>query len=160
LEVDGYACDQANITATCYRGDLSGVLGPLTIVASDGTVQKLDIPDPALTLHDLTGHSIVIHAADGASARIACAPIVEVSAATTPPGKDPASAPEPPAPEPAPTPKDTPDTPDTSTPTPAPAPEPTEPAPEPASKPAPEPPTEPSPEPAHLVGACNDDQVS
>jgi hypothetical protein len=84
--VAGYACDPANITATCYPGDLSGAFGNLTIVASDGTVQKLDVPDPALTLDDLIGHSIVIHAADGAPARIACAPIVGIVEASAPAG--------------------------------------------------------------------------
>ena len=103
---DGYACDQADIAATCYPGDLSGALGPLTIVASDGTQLDVPLPDPTLTRVDLVGHSIVIHAADGAAARIACAAIVEVSA---------------PAPGPKP---DTPDTPDTPAPDPAPAPEP------------------------------------
>lgn len=67
LEVDGYTCDSSDQT-TCFLGDLSGKFGPVGI---DGELRTG--VDNTLTLAELLGKSIVIHAEGG---MIACADIV------------------------------------------------------------------------------------
>ena len=70
LEVNGYSCDAAS-PQQCYAGDLSGKLGTAAV---NGEV--LTGHDDSLTIADLLGHSIVVHAADGGAARVGCADIV------------------------------------------------------------------------------------
>ena len=62
LEINGYSCDAAS-PQQCYAGDLSGKLGTGAV---NGEV--LTGHDDSLTIADLLGHSIVVHAADGGAA--------------------------------------------------------------------------------------------
>ena len=70
VEVAGYSCDSSN-QAACAAGDLGGKFGPVSI--DGGLMTGIE---GVLTLTDLLGKSIVIHAAGGGGARIACADIV------------------------------------------------------------------------------------
>ena len=70
LEGGGYSCDSSDQT-TCANGDLSGKFGP---VAIDGELQTA--VDNVLTLEELMGKSVVIHAVGTGGHRIACADIV------------------------------------------------------------------------------------
>ena len=70
LEVGDYSCDSSDQTS-CASGDLSGKFGLLSI---DGELRTG--VDSVLTLAELLGKSVVIHAAGAGTDRIACAEIV------------------------------------------------------------------------------------
>ena len=59
----------------CYRGDMSGKLA----VASLGGGVAQTFSDPTLRTTELLGRSLVIHAADGAAQRLACASLLPAS---------------------------------------------------------------------------------
>ena len=63
-----YKC-MASELAECYKGDLSGKFGDLTLGS------PFHYYDPTLELEDILGRSIVVHAANGGKDRIACATI-------------------------------------------------------------------------------------
>jgi Cu/Zn superoxide dismutase len=65
-----YACDPAT-PSRCFAGDLSGKLGTVSI---DGQIKKTH--DASLTIAELVGLSVVLHAANGDAARIGCGDIV------------------------------------------------------------------------------------
>jgi hypothetical protein len=77
-KIDGYFCtiptgpaaERDRLRASCYKGDLSGRHGPVSI---DG--KSWVFTDPTLTVAELAGRSIVIHAADAGAPRVACAKI-------------------------------------------------------------------------------------
>ena len=70
VEAGDYSCDSSDQTL-CFAGDLSGKFGSVSI---DGELRGG--VDSVLTLAELLGKSIVIHAAGGGADRIACADIV------------------------------------------------------------------------------------
>jgi Ca2+-binding EF-hand superfamily protein/Cu/Zn superoxide dismutase len=73
LETASYACDSSTDHTECYRGDLTGKLGQLSVFGRTGS-------DNFLQIGDLIGRSIVIHADAGAASRIACGNIVRTAA--------------------------------------------------------------------------------
>ena len=80
-EVAPYACDR-NEPAGCYRGDMSGKLGTLSVDGRSTRVggresneEKFTSPDITIATADLLGRSIVIHGGNFSSTRIACAGI-------------------------------------------------------------------------------------
>ena len=74
-------------TSKCYAGDLSGMTAPLVISGDVDRKQDVNTHEhthgehTALQFADLKGKSIVIHAADGGSDRIACGTIVDPNVA-------------------------------------------------------------------------------
>ena len=82
--VDGYSCEQPANASSCYRGDLSGKMGPLTIGERGEEYWQRFRPtapltgtDGTLELSQLIGKTLVIHAESGGSGRLACARITE-----------------------------------------------------------------------------------
>ena len=82
--VDGYSCEQPANASSCYRGDLSGKMGPLTIGERGEEYWQRFRPtapltgtDGTLELSQLIGKTLVIHAESGGSGRLACARIME-----------------------------------------------------------------------------------
>ena len=74
LEVAGYSCSgQVDDQPECYRGDMAGKFGKVSVFGKTGS-------DNFLEMDDLVGRSIVIHAA-GAATRIACGDLVLTAAA-------------------------------------------------------------------------------
>ena len=71
---DNAQCTSDDEYANCYKGDLSGILGQISI----GTANE-PMAYSAATEADLQGKSIVIHAADGGAPRVACADILVVT---------------------------------------------------------------------------------
>lgn len=71
-----YLCS-ARAPSECFRGDLSGKLGPIQIGDLEHHIRTAaSFEDPTLTSADLTGHSLVIHAAHMDARRVACANIL------------------------------------------------------------------------------------
>merc|ERR1719171_1165317 len=65
VEVAGYTCDPSS-PASCYAGDMSGKFG----AASVGGASTSGI-DSVLTMSGLIGRSVVVHAANSGSPRVA-----------------------------------------------------------------------------------------
>jgi len=68
VEVAGYSCDPDNVE-TCYEGDLSGKFAQINLPHISSWRDK------QMTVNDIIGRSIVIHASDS-TARLACATIM------------------------------------------------------------------------------------
>ena len=73
LQVPGYVCDSSTDQMECYRGDLEGKFGTVSVFGRTGS-------DEHLHIDDLVGRSIVIHAEAGGGARIACGNIIRTAA--------------------------------------------------------------------------------
>lgn len=71
LEVSNYVCHANNATG-CWKGDLRGKLGPISLAHPASAVTGVDRGGVALS--EFIGRSVVVHAADGA--RIACGSVV------------------------------------------------------------------------------------
>ena len=78
-----YSCNPANPGTTCEVGDLSGLFGALSFDSS-GKSQGLFTGTnlPLSGANAVGGRSIVVHAASGAGARLACADTATVARAT------------------------------------------------------------------------------
>ena len=70
-DLSGYRCVPAT-PDECFAGDMSGKLGTANIGSATVLTTGIDT-STTVTLAQLDSHSIVIHAADGAATRIACA---------------------------------------------------------------------------------------
>jgi hypothetical protein len=99
-----YSCS-ASAPDACYRGDLSGKLGLISIGDLEHYISTaMSFEDSTLTVEDLAQHSIVVHAQNGGATRVGCADLVQTSTAIPPPPPPPPSRPPPPPPPPPPNP--------------------------------------------------------
>ena len=71
LEVSNYVCHANNATG-CWKGDLRGKLGPISLAHPASAVTGVD--RGGVELSEFIGRSVVVHATDGA--RIACGSVV------------------------------------------------------------------------------------
>jgi Cu/Zn superoxide dismutase len=98
-----YSCS-ASAPDACYRGDLSGKLGLISIGDLEHYISTaMSFEDSTLTVEDLAQHSIVVHAQNGGATRVGCADLVQTST-TIPPPPPPPPPPLPPPPPPPPNP--------------------------------------------------------
>ena len=74
VEVDGYVCNPLN-HSTCYAGDLSGKHGKLSLNGTESDVEYIDETISMEENHAILGRSVVIHAKEGGSERVACSSI-------------------------------------------------------------------------------------
>ena len=103
-EHDPYVCTP-EARDECYTGDLSGMLGPLAVSPDNSFSPLTNFPTMGHgdvgSAADLRSRSIVIHAANGRPARLACADIVKRSPSgyTNPCESSPLPPPPPPPPD-------------------------------------------------------------